>query len=100
MHYVLLVCWFYAVATRLLETVKKGSCRHFVLWYNSISFQLRKNNDLFGTTHLELACSESTIEALERVVKSLESQQERHKNELFWCFSCWLWTSKCQLGIG
>ena len=64
-----------------------------------------------------ITCSNSRAEAPQKIVNSFQSQQERHENDinnvvllslwltlnifhlLFWCFPCWLRTSKCPLSI-
>ena len=41
-------------------------------------------------------CKRCNIYSLHLLV---QSQQQKHQNNLFWCLYCWLWTSKYQLGI-
>ena len=46
-------------------------------------------------------CSKSTMETTEQFAKSTTSSLLLILNKfytLFWCFHCWLWTSKCWLG--
>ena len=60
-------------------------------------------------------CSVSTMETPEQCVKPVNSQRYRHQNVIdvvlvsllltlnkfhrfFWCFHCWIWTSKSRLG--
>ena len=62
-------------------------------------------------------CSNLTRETLGQSVKYVQSWQQKHQKEvtdvvlvslfltlnrfhtLLWCYHCWLWTNKCQLGI-
>ena len=50
-----------------------------------------------NTRRMYEICSKLTIEALERRHWHHSGVLNRF-HTLFWCFYCWLWTSKCRLG--
>ena len=75
------------------------------IMFDLIDFKLTVNKPAF-------TCSKSTMKTQETFVKPIQSWQKRHQNHaidvrllsllltlnrfqtFFWCFHCWLWTSK------